>query len=546
MKKLLLSALLTLSFCIGAPSVHAEIIDSFDTNIVAHKNGDLTITEKISYDFEENIRHGIFRTIPLYTSVGNKFRIITINSVSVLRDSQPEPFSISSNAKTFTIKIGDANKTITGPHTYVLSYSVSNGIGSNFADHDEIYWNTTGNEWTVPIARAQATVSNDFGAVTIDEICFTGNYASTAHECTVQNSVFITWGFLNPGQGMSIVATYPRSTFPTSVLTNAAPQEASEKFIRTFWSVYKNILVVLNLIVAPILLLWFLVKKSKKNTGPATVRFDLPTDSEGKIVSPAISGVIERGGFTNVHFVATLFSLAIRKYIHLREEKVVKKFMPDIQEQYVTKLKDADKHVTEFEKIIMDALFKTSNEVAVSSLKSSFPTIIKDVRSSVQKTVVAQKYFVSNFHYYPVYFVLVIVFLLLTGNIVLGVLFSYFAGVLKGRTKSGDDIVKQIEGLKIFLAMRDTNYTWQARKFYVVEAMIPYAIAFGMIEKFMEQLKSIRPDYHPTWYSGSSPFYSSYSGFYKGVSSNLVTSTSSGRSGGFSGGGGGGGGGGSW
>ena len=80
--------------------------------------------------------------------------------------------------------------------------------------------------------------------------------------------------------------------------------------------------------------------------------------------------------------------------------------------------------------------------------------------------------------------------------------------------------------------------------------MIPYAMALGYIDKFMEALKIIKPDYNPSWYRGySGNFYIGYAAFYAASSSNMTTSapsSSSGFSGGSSGGGGGGGGGGSW
>ena len=36
--------------------------------------------------------------------------------------------------------------------------------GRPFADHDEIYWNVTGNYWNFPIARANATITLPQGA----------------------------------------------------------------------------------------------------------------------------------------------------------------------------------------------------------------------------------------------------------------------------------------------------------------------------------------------------------------------------------------------
>ena len=44
-----------------------------------------------------------------------------------------------------------------GEHTYELTYTVDREIGF-FPDHDELYWNITGNGWIFPIEEASAVV----------------------------------------------------------------------------------------------------------------------------------------------------------------------------------------------------------------------------------------------------------------------------------------------------------------------------------------------------------------------------------------------------
>lgn len=96
---------------------------------------------------------------------------------------------------------------------------------------------------------------------------------------------------------------------------------------------------------------------------------------------------------------------------------------------------------------------------------------------------------------------------------------------------------------KIFLKAMSGYHGWQAKNLITIEKYIPYAMTFGLHDQFMEQIKIVAPDYHPTWYSGRGSFYSSYSGMYSSMSSSVTTtapSSSSGFSGGGSGGGGGG------
>ena len=48
-----------------------------------------------------------------------------------------------------------------GEHTYVFNYRADRMLGY-FAEHDELYWNVTGNDWAFPIDAAGATVRLNF------------------------------------------------------------------------------------------------------------------------------------------------------------------------------------------------------------------------------------------------------------------------------------------------------------------------------------------------------------------------------------------------
>ena len=54
------------------------------------------------------------------------------------------------------IRIGDKNVSITGIHTYVLRYNVRCAVRF-FHGLAKVYWNATGDGWSVPISVATAT-----------------------------------------------------------------------------------------------------------------------------------------------------------------------------------------------------------------------------------------------------------------------------------------------------------------------------------------------------------------------------------------------------
>jgi len=545
-KKIFIFLTFLLIFFTNPSSSFAEVIHSFDTNITAHKNGTMNITETINYDFEGEYRHGIYRDIPLFSTVGNLYRIIKIDNVHVLKDSQVEKFLITNDSKNLNVKIGNANVTMTGIHTYTISYEITNSIGSNFEDHDEIYWNITGNNWKINIEKASAKIETDFDAKLNNLICFEGQLGSKNQTCNTSSNITSSSQILYPGSGLTIVAIYPPNTFPKSILSQNLPQSSGEKIFNFILENYIYVFLVLNFILAPYLLYWYQKRKNKKRFGPPTVNFDIPKDDQNQIIRPALAGTIDSAKLDANDVVATIFDLAIRKYIKLEEVKTKIKFLPDLKDQKIIKLKNPDKNLNSYEKILYEKFFKNANYVNVSTLKNDFYETFSDIEKDVFKNLVEKKYYTKNPKYQKIFLLIMALLSFFSANIILSVVLTFLSFKLNGRTSQGDEMDFKIDGLKIFLKSMNRNYKWQTKNFYTVEEMIPYAIALGFIDKFMKQLKIIKPDYNPTWYSGTNNFYTSYAIFYSGVTSSMAPPSSSGSSGGFSGGGGGGGGGGSW
>ena len=554
MKKLFFLIILFFLFFSKPQLSFAEAIHSFNTDIVAHKNGEMDITETINYDFEDLYRHGIYRYIPLYSKVGNLYRVLKIKNINILRDERREKFTVSKTKEQLYFKIGDVDKTINGTHVYKISYTVENGIGSNYEDHDEIYWNITGNDWQVPIEKAVARISTDFGVDKTNLICFEGPSGSKDKTCKVEGEKVSSSQFLYPGYGLTVVLAYPVNTFPKSILLKELPKTLAESLGELFLKNLHLIYIFLNIFLPLILFYWYQKHKNKKRFGEPTVNFDIPKDEKGKRLTPALAGTIDTAALERDDVVATIFDLAIRKYIRLEEVKEKTKmlgvFDKEKKEQQITKLKKDDGKLLGFEKTLFDRLFESGDSVRVSDLKLDFYKTFSDMEKNIFKELVDNKYYIKNPKNQKAFLIVFGMWSLFTLNIFLAITFFVLAKKLNGRTSLGDEIDYKIDGLKLFLKSMDRNYKWQAEKFYTVEQMIPYAMALGYIDKFMEALKFIKPDYNPSWYRGySGNFYLGYAAFYLATSSNMTTSapsSSSGFSGGSSGGGGGGGGGGSW
>ena len=527
MKKLFIFSILLFVFFFKPQISFAEVIHSFDVNITAHKTGLMDVTETINYDFGDLEKHGIYRYIPIYSKVGELYRIISLENIRVERDGSSENFTYSKNNEQIYLKIGNADKTITGAHIYKINYTVGNGIGSNYEDHDEIYWNVTGNEWQVVIEKASATVETDFDAKLTNLICFTGSFGLTEKNCQINGNI-VSADNLQAGQGLTAVAVYPANTFPKSFLSKTPPQTFIQTFMNSIFNNYHLIFIFLNFVLGGYLIYWYLRHKNKKRFGAPSVNFDIPKDEKGNILRPALAGTVDTAKLEKDDVVATIFDLAIRKYIKLEEVKTVKKLFPDSKEQKIIKLKKGDGNLNSYEKKLYNRFFKIGESINVSDLKHDFYKTFQNMEEDVFRELVEKKYYTKNPKTQKAGLIFLVFVALFTGNMILAIILFFLFRKLNGRTALGDEIDFKIDGLKLFLKSMDRNYKWQAEKFYTVEQMIPYAIALGYIDEFMQVLKILKPDYNPSWYSGSrGSFYLGYSAFYLATSGNITTAAPS-------------------
>ena len=158
-----------------------ERILRFVSDVDVQRNGDLLVTETIRVQAEgDEIRRGILRNFPTtYRDERGASVVVGFDVESVTRDGRTEPYSLENLAAGFKrIRIGDADVFLSyGKHRYTIRYSMSR-MGRTFADHDELFWNVTGNYWVFPIDTAVASIALPPGAVIKDLVGYTGPVGS--------------------------------------------------------------------------------------------------------------------------------------------------------------------------------------------------------------------------------------------------------------------------------------------------------------------------------------------------------------------------------
>ncbi len=104
---------------------------------------------------------------------------MTVSSVDA-----PNQVQVSGGGSETSLRIGDPDRTVTGPHTYRISYTVA-AVTTRLADHDELYWNAVGPDWQVPVEAITVQVT---GAQVTRATCFAGRPGGTAGCTSAQAS----------------------------------------------------------------------------------------------------------------------------------------------------------------------------------------------------------------------------------------------------------------------------------------------------------------------------------------------------------------------
>ncbi|ASP36278.1 DUF2207 domain-containing protein [Labrenzia sp. VG12] len=313
----LLSAVFLLFAGIAAQA--DERILKYLSDIEVGADGTLTVTESITVRAEwDQIDRGIYRDIPLTARAANgRHYRVGFKLLSVELDGQPAPHFIRDNNKGIRIYIGDENRNVPqGIHSYKLTYETDRQI-RYFDEHDELYWNVTGNDWDFPIDQVVARVILPEGVKATGWTAFTGEFGDTGQNYTARTNdsgtevLFTTSQTLQVLEGLSVVVTMP---------VGSVAKPSQEAWFQRFLADYRADLIGgfgVLLVIAWYLHAWLKVGRDPEK-GVIFPRFTPPAD-----ISPALARYIDRRGFGDggwVALTAACLSLAVKKRLNLEEQ----------------------------------------------------------------------------------------------------------------------------------------------------------------------------------------------------------------------------------
>ena len=586
MRRLLFAAALLAAGMAGAD----ERILFFDSRIAVQADSSMEVTETIRVRAEGNqIRRGIFREFPtIYTKRNGSRTTVGFDVLSIQRDGVKEPYHLERRINGIAIYIGDKDRYLSpGEYSYEIRYRTDRQVGF-FADHDELYWNVTGNAWAFPIDSASARVQLPAG-VPLDALrleAFTGFQGGKGrnYEARVRDGVatFETTRPLAVQQGLTIVVSWPKGFV-------AAPGD----FARLLYFLRDNkplVYAVLALLFVLGYYIWIWKRVGRDPPRGVVVPQYRPPQDE----SPASMRFLEQMGYDNRCFVAGILSLAVKGYLIIEQQAggLLRKGKYILQ-----RTQGSNTPLAPDEHVLLRELLEHGGSLLLDDKNHATLQRAQRAHKKELRRKSLGSFFVVNGRWHALGVLLSVLaiglgvvapawaggfglewFLITptgwaTGAVVLAILLvnGPFAKLLPAPTSAGRKRMDEIEGFKLYLSVAEGDELKLAgapRKTPgLYEAYLPFALALGVSQRWSEQFAEVfrtqaqaSVSYAPQWYRGDdwdlndvSGFSSSLSGSFDSAIASASTapgesSGSSGgsSSGGSSGGGGGGGGGGGW
>jgi uncharacterized membrane protein len=561
---------LVTTFLVLATPVAAQrslAIPRFDTRIVVLRDGTIDVTERIEAEFTGSW-NGIYRVVPVKYRTPQGFNwSIRLDLVSAT-DSDGTPLRTETSREGHSIKYkmwvpGAENAT----RTVVLRYRASNALRF-FEEHDELYWNATGDEWDVALGMVTAEVFLPDGAAGLRAAAFNGAYGATEREAEVTvGAKDVRFRMPRPlafREGLTVVVGWDKG-----LVREPTRADRAAGFLSDNWP-----LGIPFLVLAGMLRLWWRKGRDPKEL-PIVVRYEPP---EG--LTPAEAGTLTDETVDMRDVTATVVDLAVRGFLRI-EETEEKQFFGFISTEEFTfhRLRPEFDWVTlaPHERRVLAGIFEDgSASVKLSDLKDEFYTHLPGIQKGVMDRLLEKRLFRSNPATTKTKWVFAGIglgMLLAFGGSALSAALSLtpvpflVAGVLSAiivivigvfmpaRTVTGARTLERVLGFGEFLERVDRQRFEAVEKTpEMFERFLPYAMAFGVEQKWAKGFRDIYTQ-PPQWYSGANAMSFNAGSFSRSLStmsertastmsSSPRSSSGSGFSGGGSSGGGGGGGGG--
>jgi uncharacterized membrane protein YgcG len=585
------AAVLALAGAHVASADEGWTIERFDAQIQIGADGAMHVTETIEVDFGSQLKHGIFRYIPVRYHFDDRNDRVYDLRVRSVTDAQGRGWKYETNdgGSSVVIKIGDPDRQISGRQTYKIAYDVS-GVLNGLPDHDELFWNVDGGDWPVRTRVVTARVQLPKGEVG-QVACFQGPFGSTEACRSAKAGAAADLSatrLLGVGEQMTIVVGFPKGIVPEpQKKIEARPRDIGEWWDATPLSV-GGAGAVLFLGIGLLVRRWWTAGRD-----PGPERAIVPEYEPPEKLRPAEVGLLIDESADPKDLTATIVDLAVRGY--LRIEEIPSQGIFGKKDWKLVRLKDADDSLAPYEQRLFAGLFshkltaadaaqvvtalrgsiggmrtigklgalrKTledavsaaesgdpAREVNLSDLKGTFHSTLNQAEDDLYRASVASGWFPADPSSVRTRSAVLGVVVLVGGALVtagLGITFGYgivglaivvvgiamliSASAMAKRSAKGHDLLWHILGFRRYMETAETDRQRFAEKENIFAQYLPYAIVFGLVSKWAAAFAGLDTERAMQgWYVGTSGF-NSFGAFSSGLSdfsSRLSTTISS-------------------
>ncbi len=348
-------------------------IADFHSTVAIDDHGGASIAERITLVFVGHW-NGIYRTIPVeYPGPSGTNYSLFLKIDGVTDESEhPLKYEVKREGHYKKLKIYLTGATDT-TKTVLITYSSPNAV-RYFDDHDEFYWNVTGNDWPVPIDHASALVSlPDAAAGSLRAQAFTGAYGSTSHEASADvkgsHVEFETTNPLPMRGGLTVDVFIPKG-----ILHQPGPVTRLGWFLRSNPAVFLPFWTLLVMFA-----LWYY-----KGRDPDPGRSVAPQYEPPKDMTPAEAGTLLDDSLDPRDITSTVVDLAVRGYIKI--EQVEGPGLIFHGKDYVLHLLKPSAQwsgLAPFERVMLENIFWGGENTRISSLKNRFYTAIPVIQQDI-------------------------------------------------------------------------------------------------------------------------------------------------------------------
>ena len=502
--------------CVAALPVFARslAIQKFDSVVTVNTDGTLDVSETILVHFTGEW-HGIYRTIPVSYTTAQGFNYSLLLDHITATDDTGTPLkcevSRQGDYKQFKIYVPDA---VDATRTVILHYRVVDGLRF-FADHDELYWNVTGDRWDDPLPVVSAEIDLPAGTTGIHSLAFTGSYGSTAQDANIsvsENKVIIeTRHSLGFHQGLTVVVGWDKGFVhePTAF-------DKTILFLRSNWILFVPVIAF-----AVMIWLWWSFGRDPRRQ-PIAVQYEPPDK-----LTPGEAGTLVDNAAAMRDITATLVDLAVKGYLTIQQIDQSQMLGLMHHKDHIFQMKkpatswtDARPHEEEMLTGLFDGGQRDS--VKLSELRNSFYVNLPVIRERIFDALIGDGYYLHRPDVVRNGFVV--------GGIIIGIFVAIFgarllsdvtgasaivsgvatAAIIVGfgwfmpaRTITGARAYEKVLGFEDFLRHTESDQIARIVKTpEMFEKFLPYAMALHVESNWAKAFSGIAMQ-PPQWYQGS-------------------------------------------